>query len=106
MNRAPRLTPARPDLAAAYLKGAVEAVRFVVGRPMHVRVGLADLHREPSSSGRLDTQALYGEDVMLYEERDGWAWVQLLIDDYVGYLPAGTLAEGPANPTHRVCVNR
>jgi cell wall-associated NlpC family hydrolase len=106
MSRDPRLTPARPDLAAAHLKGTVEAARYVAGRPVHIRVGLADLHREPSNSGRLDTQALCGEDLMLYEEHDGWAWVQLAADDYVGYLAADALAQGPARPTHHVCVNR
>jgi cell wall-associated NlpC family hydrolase len=106
MSRDLRLTPARPGLAAAHLKGTVEAARYVVGRPMHVRVGLAGLHREPSSSAALDTQALYGEDVMLYDARDGWAWVQLAADDYVGYLAADALVEGLATATHRVCVNR
>ena len=28
----PRLTPARPDLAAKYLEGKIEAARFVEGR--------------------------------------------------------------------------
>jgi cell wall-associated NlpC family hydrolase len=106
MNRDPRLTPARPDLAAAHLRGEIEAARYVTGRPMHVRVGIADLRREPSASARLDTQALYGEEVMLYDRRDGWAWVQLVGDDYVGYLAADGLAAGPSKTTHRIFANR
>jgi cell wall-associated NlpC family hydrolase len=106
MNRDPRLTPARPDLAAAHLRGKLEAARYVSGRPMHVGVGIADLRREPSASARLDTQVLYGEEVMLYDQHDGWAWVQLAADDYVGYLSADALVEGPGAATHRVCVNR
>ncbi|MGH6818900.1 MAG: NlpC/P60 family protein [Methylovirgula sp.] len=106
MNRDPRLTPARPDLAAAHLRGKLEAARYVTGRPMHVRVGIADLRREPSALARLDTQVLYGEEVMLYEQRDGWTWVQLVGDGYVGYLSADTLVEGLGTATHRVCVNR
>lgn len=106
MNRDPRLTPARPDLAAAHLRGEIEAARYVTGRRMHVRVGVADLRREPSASATLDTQALYGEEVMLYDQRDGWAWVQLVGDDYVGYLAADALATGPGKATHRIFVNR
>ena len=30
----PRITPARPDLAAAHLKGQVNAPRYVPGRAM------------------------------------------------------------------------
>lgn len=106
MQRDPRLTPARPDLAAAHLQGEIAAARYVAGRSMHVRMGLADLHGKPSREATIDTQALYGEDVTLYEDREGWAWVQLARDDYVGYLPREALAEGPADATHRICVNR
>ncbi len=106
MTRDPRLTPARPDLAAAHLRGEIEAARYVAGRPVHVRVGLADLRRKPSREAAIDTQALYGEDVTLYDEHEGWAWVQLANDGYVGYLPRDALADGAANATHRICVNR
>lgn len=105
-RRDPRLTPARPDLAAAHLRGEVKAARYVVGRAMHVRVELADLRRKPSHEASIDTQALYGEDVMLYDEYEGWAWVQLAKDNYVGYLARDALAAGAAQPTHRICVNR
>lgn len=106
MMRDPRLMPARPDLAAEHLRGEIDAARYVAGRPMHVCVGLADLRRKPSPQSALDTQALHGEDVMLYEEQDGWAWVQLVNDDYVGYLARDALAEGSIGATHRICVNR
>jgi cell wall-associated NlpC family hydrolase len=106
MKRDPRLTPARPDLAAEHLRGEVESARFVIGRTMHVRAGLADLHGKPSSVAAIVTQALFGEDVILYEEREGWAWVQLASDGYVGYLRREALADGAAQATHRVCVNR
>jgi cell wall-associated NlpC family hydrolase len=102
----PRLTPARPDLAAAHLRGKVSALRFVEGRPMHLRDEIADLRRAPSLEAPIDTQVLFGEDVMLYDEHEGWAWVQLANDNYVGYLSRDALAEGPAAPTHRIGVNR
>ena len=37
----PRLTPARPDLAAKYLEGKVKAARFVDGEEFCVREAIA-----------------------------------------------------------------
>ncbi|MGB6325328.1 MAG: NlpC/P60 family protein [Methylocella sp.] len=105
-NFDPRLTPARPDLAAAQLRGQVAADAYVEGRALHVCVGTADLRHAPTPDASLDTQALFGEDVMLYEDHEGWGWVQLARDGYVGYMPMAALAEGQIKPTHRVTVNR
>jgi cell wall-associated NlpC family hydrolase len=101
-----RLTPARPDLAAAHLRGAVEAARYVEGRLMHVVAEVTDLRPVPSFESGIDTQALYGEEVMLYDMEEGWGWVQLKRDSYVGYLSLQALAEGPSAATHRLVVNR
>ncbi len=101
-----RLTPARPDLAAAYLQGTVEAARYAEGRLMHVVAEIADLRPAPSPDISIDTQVLYGEEVILYDMEEGWAWVQLKRDRYVGYLPLHALTEGSALSTHRLKVNR
>jgi len=97
-----RITPARPDLAAAHLYGRVEARRFVVGAPRRVAVPLATLSFEPAAAARAETQGLYGEPFTVYEERDGWTWGQLERDGYVGWLPAAALADRGARPTHRL----
>lgn len=97
-----RLTPARPDLAAAYLKGHVEAARFVEGARMQVVAPIADLKSAPSPEASLDTQALAGEIVTVFEREEGWAWVQLARDSYVGYLSELALAPDVIAPTHRV----
>lgn len=102
----PRTTPARPDLAAAHLAGKINAPRYVEGRPMHLSVELVDLRSKPSREASVDTQVLFGETVRLYDASDGWAWVQLDADRYVGYLPLASLAEGSVKPTHVVRVNR
>ncbi len=102
----PRLTPARPDLAAAQLRGKVEAADYAEGRALHVCTGTADLRHAPAPDAPLDTQALFGEEVTLYEDHEGWGWVQLARDGYVGYMSVAALAEGRITPTHRVTVNR
>jgi hypothetical protein len=101
-----RLTPARADLAAAHLKGLVEAERFAEGRLMHVIAEVLDLRPRADPDAAIDTQALYGEEVMLYDDEEGWGWVQLQRDQYVGYLPMQALAEGANAATHRLNVNR
>ncbi|MDQ6703069.1 MAG: C40 family peptidase [Pseudomonadota bacterium] len=101
-----RLTPARPDLAAAYLRGKIAAADYIEGRALHVCVGTADLRHAPAPDAPLDTQALFGEEVILYEDHEGWGWVQLARDGYVGYMSMAALAEGQIKPTHRVTVNR
>jgi cell wall-associated NlpC family hydrolase len=103
----PRITPARADLAAAHLRGKVEAARFAEGTEQEVVTGIAPLRKEPSHSAPLLTEALCGERVTVYEsDEEGWAWGQLKSDGYVGWLPAAMLlAPGPA-PTHKVAALR
>ena len=101
----PRVTPARPDLAAESLRGRIEAARFVAGEAFRVVAPIAPLRRAPDPEAALDSEALYGEAVVVYEERGDWRWVQLARDGYVGYLPAAAL--GPARaPTHRIAALR
>ncbi len=90
-----RLVPARPDLAAAHLRGQVEAARFVEGRPMSVRRELLDMTMAADSAAGLATQLLRGEAFTVYEDTaDGLAWGQSGRDGYVGYVETSGL--GPA----------
>ena len=103
----PRLHPFRPEIAASYLKGQVEAERFVEGTRHEVVEPIAPLRRAPSHEAQQVTEALLGERVIVYETtEEGWAWGQLETDGYVGWLSANALARpGPA-ATHKVCVPR
>jgi cell wall-associated NlpC family hydrolase len=100
-----RLTPVRPDLAAKHLRGLVEAPRYVEGRAAQVVMASAPLRRRPDPDAPLETEALFGETVTVYDESEGWAWAQLDRDQYVGHLPAASLG-APTAPTHRVAALR
>jgi cell wall-associated NlpC family hydrolase len=100
-----RLTPARGDLAAAHLRGLVDAQRYTVGQGMRIIAASAPLRRAPQADAPLETEALHGERVIVYDEQAGWAWAQLERDQYVGYLPAAALG-APSAPTHRVAALR
>src|ERR1700692_980478 len=99
----PRLTPARPDLAAKYLEGKVEAKRFVSGEGFEIADALAPLREGPSSDAALLPQALKGERAILYDrDGEGWAWGQLNSDGYVGWLPDRALTGLTGKPTHKI----
>jgi len=103
----PRLTPARPDLAARHLEGRIKAARFVSGEEFEISEGIAPLRSAPFSNAELLTQALKGERVTIYErDAEGWAWGQLRGDGYVGWLPDRALAKPAAAPTHRITALR
>ena len=100
-----RLTLARPDLAANHLRGLVEAPRYAIGQAKRVMAASAPLRRYPDAGAPLESEALHGESVTVFDEHDGWAWVQLDRDSYVGYMPAAALG-APAESTHRVAALR
>ena len=103
----PRVTPARPDLAAEHLRGHVAADRFVTGALREVRDAQAPLRRAPRPDAALDTEALKGEGVIVYEtNEEGWCWGQLEADGYVGWLPENALVAPAAVPTHRVAARQ
>ncbi len=99
----PRLTPANDRVAAEHLRGQIEAVAFSAGRARQVTAPIADLLRAPG--GRRDRQLLMGDAVTVYEERDGFAFLQSGKDGYVGYVETGALGE-VAVATHWVAVPR
>jgi len=103
----PRLTPARPEVAATYLEGKVKAARYVAGETFEVLEPIAPLRVKPSADAMLSTQALKGERVTVYDRDDeGWAWGQLNGDGYVGWLPDRALARPGSEPTHQITAIR
>lgn len=103
----PRVTPARPDLAAKYLEGKVEAARFVEGKSREVIEPQAPLRSAPRPDALLLTEALWGERMTIYEANgEGWAWGQLAVDGYVGWLPESALGPPGAPATHKVAALR
>jgi len=102
----PRTNPYRPDLAAAHLEGIVQAERFIEGVPCQLCTGFATVKAAPDFEARQTTQALFGENITVYEEHDGWVWGQIESDGYVGYLRLDTLSGETPEPTHRVSAIR
>jgi cell wall-associated NlpC family hydrolase len=101
-----KLVPARSDLADLSLMGIIAADRYAPAVAYRIRADVAPIRVAPSPVAALDTQALRGEVVEVYDIADGWAWGRLAGDGYVGYLPANALGPMEPAPTHRVIVPR
>lgn len=92
----PRLTP----------KGGLTG-----GEAMRVAAGSAALRKIPDGSAEQVNQALFGEPVRVFERETDtqgseWAYVQLGLDRYVGWMRMASLAPAGPEPTHRVRVLR
>lgn len=101
-----RLNAFRPDLADIRLSTTVSAQRYVEGTAAQVITPLAKLHPQPDPASAIDTEALFGETVRVFDRQEGWAWVQLDADGYVGYLPDRCLSATTMTATHVVCKLR
>jgi hypothetical protein len=99
-----RFHPIREDLAAAYLTDQIAAPRYVDGEDHQVNKGALSLRRAPRDDAPLDTELLYGERVRVYENVNGWSWLQNETDCYVGYAPSAGLTAVLHKPTHVVCA--
>ncbi|MEM7774775.1 MAG: C40 family peptidase [Pseudomonadota bacterium] len=101
-----RLNAARPDLADARLAGQVDAEAFVDGHKMRVVVPIAPVMRAPCDASARDNEALLGDVVVRFDDRDGWSWVQMVRDDYVGYVRSDSLCAQDAvpAPTHEIAA--
>ncbi len=104
MSRDPRLTLARPDLAAASLRGEVEASAFAETTEMRVAEPSLGLRARPDAADGFVTELWFGEAFHVLETKDGWAWGQAARDGYVGYAPEAALKPAGAAPTHRVAA--
>lgn len=93
----------RDDLADARLAAEVKRPRYVEPRGRVVTAPLLRCHPEPGGEA-VDTEFFHGERLDLFDEKDGWAFVQSTVDRYVGYVAADGLGEPGQAPTHVVAV--
>lgn len=98
----PRRHPFREDLAAEALRNQVSAPRYVAGQTRQLVHSATPLRGQPEPRASWTSEVLFGELVTVYDEKDGWAWGQLVRDGYVGYLRAGALSANVKPATHRV----
>ncbi len=76
------------------------------GKPARIKVAFTELREKPQRDCAIDTQLMFGEDVEVHAEKNGWALVQADRDQYVGWLEAKTLDYDYSPVTHLVSVPR
>jgi cell wall-associated NlpC family hydrolase len=95
----------RADLADVSLHGRVEAERFITGTAARISAPLVTIHRAAADNSMQISQALFGEDVSVFENKNGWAWVQSMADRYVGYVKSDAVSNLLPPFTHYVSIH-
>jgi cell wall-associated NlpC family hydrolase len=97
-----RLHAYRDDLADVAIKNDVKADSYVAGEDAQCFAPIAGVYKAPAAAAMQTTQVLMGECVRVFERKEGWAWVQLRDDSYVGYVRENTLLGVLQETTHRI----
>ena len=83
------MTPANETVACSTLKGKIKHSNFVEGKSYQINVPFVDLLDAPD--GKRNRQLIYGSKVKYFDEANGWAFIQNVYDNYVGYVPKNTI---------------
>ena len=84
-----RKTPTNERVTAAERSETLPDLIPVVGKRLSIVRPVVDLCQSPS--GKRDRQMLWGETAIVYENREGWSFVQAERDGYVGYVDTACL---------------
>lgn len=95
-----RLTPATDRVALESLRGILERPTYTAGRHTRLAVPVANLLNQPE--GRRERQVNFGTDLLMIEEREGWAFVQSGLDGYCGWVKRDELTTDLPPITHRI----
>jgi cell wall-associated NlpC family hydrolase len=93
-------------VAASYLRGRVEAKRFVDGDMFKVAVGVVPMHGTADDASGRTSELIFGERFMVYETIGNWVWGQSQTDGYVGFALADGMVLDEGDPSHEVSALR
>ncbi|MCF8474886.1 MAG: C40 family peptidase [Emcibacter sp.] len=63
---------------------------------------MTNLYSKTDNQSPLSSQLLYGEEFIVYDIKEGWAWGQATKDSYVGYCRADALSPDLFKTTHHM----
>ncbi len=105
-SKDPRLHAFRDDLADQRLETEITAQRFVQGEKRRVNTAIAGLFKENNKKSERQTECLFGEELLIFEQGETMSWGQSLKDGYVGYIDTKVLCTSTIKQTHVVSVPR
>lgn len=85
--------------------GLSPAVRYAVPQPVVAARRTALLGAPQAPAAQLN-ETLLGDRLEKLSEQDGWCLVRTMSDDYLGWVPAGSLISSDYSPTHTVTALR
>ena len=106
MNRDPRVTLARPDLAARDLEAIVTAAQYADRRRLACAAPAAAIRRDSSPEAEQVDQLLFGEGFDALDVQDGFVWGQARRDGYVGFVEVSALKPADGAPEMKVSAIR
>ena len=101
-----RLNAFSDTLTDSRLKEKVKSANYIDGMPAQISMPCVDVRKLPDLKTGIDTQFLLGQNVLVFDRKDGWAWVQSEFDDYVGWVEETCLSAEFPEFTHRVQAQR
>ncbi len=88
-----RIHVIRDDAASENLRNIVSRSKYLAPSERHLIEPMVPILAQPSPNAARLTELLYGDEVDVYEEVVGWAWVQRRKDRYVGYCKSDSLSQ-------------
>jgi hypothetical protein len=100
------VNPYRDDLAAIKLKGVIEAPKYIEPQTFQIVKSATPILANPAKNAVQISEALCGEIVEVYDIANGFAWGQLVNDQYVGYVPLDAICNNLVTTTRKIKVLR
>src|SRR5215471_13570605 len=86
-------------LSWKYMAGIAVLALFAASIPTAVvQQPVTNMYSRPSEDADVVSQAVYGANVSIVEQKDGWARIRTGGDEYLGWTPLKALVVGPAYP--------
>jgi len=102
VNLDPRLHAYRADVADIALKGCVRAEKFISPQKGRVLAPLADIYAREGGENCLTSQLLMGDEIYVFDKKNGFSFIQSVKDSYVGYMKDVFIGEDERDLTHYV----
>jgi len=102
VNFDPRLYAYRADVADIALKGRVKAKKFISPQKRRVFAPVADIYARGGEENCLISQLLMGDEVYVFDKKNGFSFIQSVKDSYVGYMKDAFIGDDESNLTHYV----
>lgn len=106
MSLDPREFAYKSDLAAEYLREIIEADKYSLGETFRIITNVVPMRRCASNSSERVSELLFGEEIIIFETSDEWAWGQSQTDGYVGYVSKNSISNQLRQGTHEVSALR